>query len=57
MDVNVKERHVNGMKTLQLETLGASAIQCFDKVGTSAKESLHEFCSECQMGGSLECDV
>lgn len=32
LDVNVRERQVNGMKTLQLETLGASAIQCFDKV-------------------------
>lgn len=32
LDVNVRERQVNGMKTLQLETLGASAFQCFDKV-------------------------
>ena len=32
LDVNVRERHVNGMKTLQLETLGAGAIECFDKV-------------------------
>lgn len=32
LDVDVKERQVNGIRTLQLETLGASAIQCFDKV-------------------------
>lgn len=32
LDMNVRERQVNGMKTLQLEMLGASAIQCFDKV-------------------------
>eukprot|EP00903_Cladosiphon_okamuranus_P017554 g16168.t1 len=32
LEVNVRERQVNGMKTIQLETCGASAIQCFDKV-------------------------
>lgn len=32
LDVNVRERHVNGIRTLQLETLGAGAIECFDKV-------------------------
>lgn len=31
LDVHVRERQVNGIKTLQLETLGASAMQCFDK--------------------------
>ncbi|CAM9613525.1 unnamed protein product [Choristocarpus tenellus] len=32
LDVTVRERQVNGMKTIQLETLGAGAIQCFDNV-------------------------
>ncbi|CAN0364595.1 unnamed protein product, partial [Discosporangium mesarthrocarpum] len=31
LDVTVRERQVNGMKTIQLETLGAGAIQCFDR--------------------------
>lgn len=32
LDVNVRERQVNGMRTLQLETLAASGVQCFEKV-------------------------
>ncbi|CAN0066244.1 unnamed protein product, partial [Ectocarpus sp. 8 AP-2014] len=32
LEVNVRERQVSGLKTIQLETCGASAIQCFDKV-------------------------
>ena len=35
LEVNVRERQVSGMKTIQLETCGASAIQCFDKVGAA----------------------
>ena len=34
LEVNVRERQVSGMKTIQLETCGASAIQHFDKVCT-----------------------
>ncbi|CAM9304942.1 unnamed protein product, partial [Hapterophycus canaliculatus] len=34
LEVNVRERQVSGMKTIQLETCGASAIQCFDEVMT-----------------------
>lgn len=39
LEVNVRERQVSGMKTIQLETCGASAIQCFDKVTCPARAS------------------